>query len=69
MGHSVPLRGTQAHAIAYGVLYLASDESRIVTVTELVVDGRCTAVRAATPDCVLILAAHPWVGRRPERAV
>ncbi|MFI5630013.1 hypothetical protein ACIA8E_11635 [Streptomyces sp. NPDC051664] len=42
-GRSVPLRGTQAHAIAYGVLHLASDESRFATVTERVVDGGCTA--------------------------
>ncbi|WP_326606748.1 hypothetical protein OG930_34125 [Streptomyces sp. NBC_01799] len=69
MGHSVALRGTQAHAIAYGVLHLASDKPRFVTVTELVVDGGCAAVRTATPDCVMILAVHPWVGRRPERAV
>ncbi|MER5687810.1 hypothetical protein [Streptomyces sp. NPDC002205] len=44
MGHSVPLRGARAHAIAYGVLHLASDESCFVTVTALVVDGGCTAV-------------------------
>ncbi|MER5755844.1 SDR family oxidoreductase [Streptomyces sp. NPDC002088] len=36
-------RGTPAD-IAYGVLYLASDESRFVTGTELVVDGGYTAV-------------------------
>ncbi|MFF2329504.1 MULTISPECIES: SDR family NAD(P)-dependent oxidoreductase [unclassified Streptomyces] len=39
MGH----RGTPQD-IAYGVLYLASDESRFVTGTELVVDGGYTAV-------------------------
>ncbi|MFE7793954.1 hypothetical protein [Streptomyces sp. NPDC057460] len=43
-GLSVPLRGTQAHAIAYGVLHLAFDKPGFVTVTELVVDGSCTAV-------------------------
>ncbi|WAP54846.1 SDR family NAD(P)-dependent oxidoreductase [Streptomyces sp. S465] len=36
-------RGTPED-IAYGVLYLASDESRFVTGTELVVDGGYTAV-------------------------
>ncbi|WP_406309396.1 MULTISPECIES: hypothetical protein [unclassified Streptomyces] len=51
------------------MLHLASDKPRLVTVTELVVDGGCTAARAATPECVLVLAVHPWVGRRPERAV
>ncbi|MFG2560371.1 SDR family oxidoreductase [Streptomyces sp. NPDC048496] len=30
--------------IAYGVLCLASEEARLVTGTELVVDGGCTAV-------------------------
>ncbi|MER5181250.1 SDR family oxidoreductase [Streptomyces sp. NPDC002896] len=39
MGH----RGSPQD-IAYGVLYLASDESRFVTGTELVVDGGYTAV-------------------------
>jgi NAD(P)-dependent dehydrogenase (short-subunit alcohol dehydrogenase family) len=42
---AIPLghRGTPAD-IAYGVLYLASDESRYVTGSELVIDGGYTAV-------------------------
>jgi NAD(P)-dependent dehydrogenase (short-subunit alcohol dehydrogenase family) len=32
-------RGAQAREISYGVLYLASDESRFVTGTDLVIDG------------------------------
>ncbi|WP_327243181.1 SDR family oxidoreductase [Streptomyces sp. NBC_01320] len=43
---------TDEQDIAYGVLYLASEEARFVTGTELVVDGGCTAVRAVTPDHV-----------------
>jgi NAD(P)-dependent dehydrogenase (short-subunit alcohol dehydrogenase family) len=33
----------QPEDIAYGVLYLASDEARFVTGTELVIDGGFTA--------------------------
>lgn len=33
----------QPEDIAYGVLYLASDESKFVTGSELVIDGGCTA--------------------------
>jgi len=29
----------EANDIAYGILYLASDESRFVTASELVIDG------------------------------
>jgi len=40
----VPLgRFGQAEDIAYGVLYLASDESSFVTGSELVIDGGRTA--------------------------
>jgi NAD(P)-dependent dehydrogenase (short-subunit alcohol dehydrogenase family) len=33
----------ESEDIAYGVLYLASDESKFVTGTELVIDGGYTA--------------------------
>lgn len=42
-GNPLPRQG-EPHEIAYGVLYLASDESRFTTGSELVIDGGYTAV-------------------------
>jgi cyclopentanol dehydrogenase len=42
---TIPLgRGGQPEDIAYGVIYLASDESAWVTGTELIIDGGTTAI-------------------------
>jgi NAD(P)-dependent dehydrogenase (short-subunit alcohol dehydrogenase family) len=44
MTSRIPLgRYGEAEEVAYGVLYLASDESRFVTGSELVIDGGWTA--------------------------
>ncbi len=44
MTSRIPLgRFGEAEEVAYGVLYLASDESRFVTGSELVIDGGWTA--------------------------
>lgn len=40
--HPVERTGT-AEEVAYGILYLASDESQFVTGSELVIDGGYTA--------------------------
>jgi 3(or 17)beta-hydroxysteroid dehydrogenase len=39
----------KATDVAYGALYLASDESKYVTATELIVDGGILAGSSAAP--------------------
>jgi NAD(P)-dependent dehydrogenase (short-subunit alcohol dehydrogenase family) len=47
--HTIPLgRRGQADEVAQAVLYFASDESRFVTGTNLVIDGGIAAGRRAT---------------------
>ena len=42
----IPLRRLgQSADVAYGALYLASDESSFVTATELIIDGGVTGIR------------------------
>ena len=44
LGERIPLgRSARPEEIAYGVLYLASDESSFVTGSEVVIDGGRTA--------------------------
>ena len=39
----------QAIDVAYSALYLASEESKFVTASSILIDGGCTAVTAGRP--------------------
>jgi len=49
---NIPLRKMgQAIDVAYGALYLATEESKFITASSILIDGGCTAVSAAPPVC------------------